>query len=319
MNLPPIGITLGDPAGIGPEIVARAVADPRVRTACQPVVCGDRAVFAAAARQLGLTERIAALGEVTFVDSGVIGEGELPVPGEVSALGGRAAYVALQNCTELALAGRVRAMATAPISKEALQAAGVPFIGHTEILAELTGSADPLTLFVVRDLRVFFLSRHVSLRAACELVTKENLAGFTRRAYRELARLLGDPAPKVAIAGLNPHCGENGLFGDEELTAIAPAVRELQAEGLAVFGPYPADSIFYRALQGEFAAVISLYHDQGHIATKMVDFERTISLTLGLPFVRTSVDHGTAFDIAGKGIASPVSMIEAILTAAKFA
>lgn len=319
MSLPRIGITIGDPAGIGPEIVARALADPQVRVACQPVVCGDQSVFAEAARRLGLTEQIRALGEFCFVDSGVVGGAALPVPGQVSALGGQAAFTALKNCAELALNGRVQAIATAPINKEALKAAGVPFIGHTEILADLTGASDPLTLFVVRELRVFFLSRHVALKAACELVTKENLLSFSRRAHRELARLLGQESPKLAIAGLNPHSGEHGLFGDEEVTEIEPAIRELREEGLDISGPYPADSVFYRSLTGEFDAVISLYHDQGHIATKMVDFERTISVTLGLPFVRTSVDHGTAFDIAGKGIASPVSMVEAILMAAKFA
>ncbi|MBO8126426.1 MAG: 4-hydroxythreonine-4-phosphate dehydrogenase PdxA [Firmicutes bacterium] len=313
---PRIGITLGDPAGIGPEIVVKALCEQEVQACCHPVVFGDRWVFERTAAELGLAAELEASGVFEFVDSGVV-QGNFSL-GQVSAIGGQAAFTAIRNAIQAAQDGAIAALATAPINKESLKAAGVEYIGHTEILAGLTGSPDPLTLFVVRDLRVFFVSRHVSLRKACDLVTRENLVRFTLRAYRELQRLLGLEKPKLAIAGLNPHNGEHGLFGDEEVREIEPAVAELQERGLDVVGPYPADSVFYRALQGEFAAVVSLYHDQGHIATKMVDFECTISMTLGLPFLRTSVDHGTAFDIAGKGVASPVSMVEAIKMAARY-
>ncbi|NCB00412.1 MAG: 4-phospho-D-threonate 3-dehydrogenase, partial [Clostridia bacterium] len=235
-----------------------------------------------------------------------------------SALCGQAAFEYIAKSVELALDRQVDAVATTPINKESLQAAQVPFIGHTEIFADLTGTIDPLTLFEVKGLRVFFLSRHVSLRKACDLVTKERLIDYVQRCTAALRRL-GVTEGTMAIAGLNPHSGEHGLFGDEEVREVEPAVRELKAQGYAVEGPIGADSVFHLALQGHFNAVLSLYHDQGHIATKTYDFERTIAITNGLPFLRTSVDHGTAFNIAGQGIASPVSMIEAIRLAARYA
>ena len=209
-------------------------------------------------------------------------------------------------------------MATAPINKESLRAGAVPFIGHTEMFGDLTDTTDPLTLFEVRNLRVFFLSRHVSLIRACQLVTKDRIIDYIRRCTGALAQL-GITEGTMAIAGLNPHSGEHGLFGNEEMEAIVPAVETLQKAGYQVVGPVSADSVFHLALQGRYNSVLSLYHDQGHIATKTYDFERTISITCGMPILRTSVDHGTAFDIAGKGAASAVSMVEAILVAAKYA
>jgi 4-hydroxythreonine-4-phosphate dehydrogenase len=211
----------------------------------------------------------------------------------------------------------VDAVATTPINKESLKAGGVPFIGHTEIFGKLTGVADPLTMFETRGLRVFFLSRHVSLRKACDMVKKERIIDYVKRSVSMLKKL-GVSTGTMAIAGLNPHSGEHGLFGDEELTEVFPAVKELQAEGYAVAGPIGADSVFHLALKGKYNSVLSLYHDQGHIATKTLDFDRTISITGGMPILRTSVDHGTAFDIAGKNIAGEVSMVEAILLAAKY-
>lgn len=315
MSLPRIGITLGDPAGIGPEIVVKALLSSEIYQICRPVVFGDRSVFRQTIKALNLGAAGHFLQQLEFVDSAVILDpSSLPV-GQVTALGGQAAFIAIKNGVQAAEAGKIAALATAPINKQALQAAGVDYIGHTEILAGLTGSPEPLTLFVVRNLRVFFLSRHLSLQQAGQYVTAENLVRFTERAYRELQKLINAENPRVAVAALNPHAGEDGLFGREEREEIKPAIEILQSRSLNVEGPYPADSVFYQALQGQFAAVISLYHDQGHIATKMVDFERTISLTLGLPFLRTSVDHGTAFDIAGRGVASPTSMLEAIKTA----
>lgn len=214
--------------------------------------------------------------------------------------------------------GRTDAVATPPINKESLKAAGVPYIGHTEIFGALTGTADPLTLFEVRSLRIFFLTRHVSLRQACGLVTKDRIVSYAIRCTEAL-RKLGIREGTMAVAGLNPHSGEHGLFGDEEVREVAPAVEALREMGYAVAGPIGADSVFSQALHGKYNSVLSLYHDQGHIAAKTLDFERTISITAGMPILRTSVDHGTAFDIAGTGQASAVSMKEAIRVAAKYA
>ncbi len=292
MRKPRIGITAGDPAGIGPEIVRAAVNAPEILEICEPVVFGptDPAAIARAGIQ----------------------------PGAVSASGGRIAFEAIGEAVDAALSGEIDAIATAPINKESLRAAKVPYIGHTEILAGLTGTDDPLTMFETLGLRVFFLSRHVPLRAACDLVTEERVYRYLVRSSRELSKTLGLPSPLIAVAGLNPHSGEHGLFGNEE-ACIQPAIARAKAEGVRAEGPVGADSVFHLAKTGRYDAVLSLYHDQGHIACKTLDFERTISLTLGLPFLRTSVDHGTAFDIAGKGIASPVSMIEAIRVAVRYA
>ena len=193
----------------------------------------------------------------------------------------------------------------------------VDYIGHTEIFAGLTGADDPLTMFEVRNLRVFFLSRHVSLKEACEIVKKDRIENYIRRCAAELKKLGVDDGT-IAIAGLNPHCGEHGLFGFEEVNEIIPAVNQLKKEGYNVEGPIGADSVFHQALEGRYSAVLSLYHDQGHIAAKTFDFDRTISVTLGMPILRTSVDHGTAMDIAGKGIASSLSMVEALRIGAKY-
>ncbi len=291
-NRPRIGITAGDPAGIGPEIVAKTLREGEIIDLCEPVVFGpiDPA-------------EIAGLGIRT---------------GEVSAQGGRIAFESIERAVAAAKRGEIDAVATAPINKESLRAAGVPYIGHTEILAGLTGSDDPLTLFETLGLRTFFLSRHVSLRQACDLVTEERVYRYLVRSCLALKNDLGIDDPLVAVAGLNPHCGEHGLFGNEE-EGIERAIERAKADGLRIAGPVGADSVFHQAKIGRYDAVLSLYHDQGHIACKTLDFERTISLTLGLPFLRTSVDHGTAFDIAGKGTASAVSMIEAVKTAARYA
>ena len=230
---------------------------------------------------------------------------------------GRAAYEYIEKSIELANAGEVAAVSTTPINKESLKAGNINFIGHTEIFGALTGTKDPLTMFEVHGMRVFFLTRHVSLRKACDLVTKERIKDYVKRC-KEVLEKLGVTEGTMAIAGLNPHSGEHGLFGDEEVIHVTPAVEELRAEGYDVVGPIGADSVFHLALQGRFNSVLSLYHDQGHIATKTLDFERTIAITGGMPILRTSVDHGTAMDIAGKGIASEISMVEAILLGAKY-
>ncbi len=231
---------------------------------------------------------------------------------------GEAAFAYIKKSIELAMSGEADAVATTPINKEALHAANVPFIGHTEIFGELTGTADPLTMFETNGLRVFFLTRHKSLRDMLDDITKDNIKACVKESLAALKRL-GVTEGKMAIAGLNPHCGEHGLFGWEEVNEITPAVEELQAEGYPVVGPIGADSVFHQAAIGRYNSVLSLYHDQGHIATKTLDFDRTISITNSMPILRTSVDHGTAFDIAGKGIVSEISMAEAILLAAKYA
>jgi 4-hydroxythreonine-4-phosphate dehydrogenase len=288
---PRIGITTGDPAGIGPEIVAKTLADPAIRELCEPVV-------------FGMTE------DADIRRAGI-------EYGAVSAAGGKAAFEAIEGAVRAFREGKIDAIATAPLNKESLRAAGVPYIGHTEILAGLTGSDDPLTMFETLSLRSFFLTRHVSLRAACDLVTEERVYRYLVRCAKAMRDNLGIADPLIAVAGLNPHCGEHGLFGSEE-ECIPPAIERAAREGVRAVGPIGADSVFHLAKIGRFDAVLSLYHDQGHIACKTLDFDRTISLTLGLPFLRTSVDHGTAFDIAGKGIASAVSMIEAVKVAAKY-
>lgn len=329
MRKPVIGIPLGDPSGIGPEIALKALLNPEIGYACVPVLVGPMPVVQDALQRFRIPlgpvgysagmERPAqpAPGSVLVLDTGAFDMGTHRF-GVVAAASGQAAYDAVAVCTREALAGRFDAITTTPVNKEALRAAGISDIGHTEILGRLSGVADPLTLFQTRELRIFFLSRHVSLRRACDLVTEERVVRCGR-ACADAMRSLGFPACRLAIAGLNPHSGEHGLFGDEEGTAIVPAVEMLRAEGFDVTGPVPADSVFHQAAHGRYDAVLSLYHDQGHIAAKTYDFERTVSLTIGLPFLRTSVDHGTAFDIAGLGVAGTVSMEEAILTAIRYA
>jgi len=327
MSKPIIAVTLGDPAGVGPEILVRALADPRVDEAVRCLVYGDARVVEKAVREarLGLAIRAIHRGDEARYAPGSIevidfanADPAAFMPGQVQARCGQAAWDYIEAAVQAALRGEVAAIDTAPINKEAIQAAGVPYIGHTEMLAALTGARDPLTMFETLGLRVFFLSRHVSLRDSCALVTRARLLDYIARCHQAMDQL-GLGGGELAVAGLNPHCGEHGLFGDEEVREVVPAVAEAQARGLRVAGPIGPDSVFHQAKTGRYAAVLSLYHDQGHIATKTLDFERTISLTLGLPFLRLSVDHGTAFDIAWQGTASPVGMIESLLVAARYA
>jgi 4-hydroxythreonine-4-phosphate dehydrogenase len=324
---PTLAVTMGDPAGIGPEIVVKALLDREVRQVCRPFVIGDLRVLEQAATFCGLpacfhaTADAASLadaaGTIDVMDLGLVDPARLSI-GEVQPLGGEAAFAYVRRSAELALAGAVAGVVTAPINKESLRAAGVPFIGHTEMYAHLTGAHDEMTMFAILELRIFFLTRHVSLAEACRLVTRERVLAGIEKSLRALRRL-GHADPRLAVAGLNPHAGDGGLFGREDIDEIAPAVAEAAARGWRVSGPLPADSVFHLARLGRFDAVLSLYHDQGHIAAKMMDFERTVSVTLGLPILRTSVDHGTAFDVAGTGRASAVSLIEAIRVAARYA
>lgn len=322
-----IVIPIGDIAGVGPEIVVKALAYPEVYDWCNPVVVGERSALERALRVTGsnlLLEEISDArqhdyrhGTISFVDLKNINADEVEF-GKVQAAAGKAAFEFIGKAVDLMKEGQADAIATTTINKEALKAAGIPFIGHTEIIGSMLGTPDPMTMFQVQNLKVFFLTRHLSLKDAIAAVTKENLYRYINRCCQGMKNL-GFEHPRIAVAGLNPHAGEHGLFGWEEVEQIVPAIERAQKEGILVSGPIGADSVFHLALKGGFDAVISLYHDQGHIATKMVDFERTISVTIGMPFIRTSVDHGTAFDIAGKNIVSELSMYEAIRLAAEYA
>ena len=320
-----IALTMGDPLGVGPEIVVRALTDGDVRRVCTPLAVGSRAVFDRAAALWGIDgfeERFGdGIIDVPLPDNAPAADKLTEFAGTVNAFAGQHAFDCIKKAHELCAGGQADAVATAPVNKEALRAAGVPYIGHTEIFGALTGTDDPLTMFETDGLRVFFLTRHVSLKRACAMVTKKRLRDYIGRSLGALAQLGVNVTPEkpLAVAGLNPHSGEHGLFGRDEVDVIEPVVCEAKAKGLPVEGPVGADSVFHMAHIGRFSAVLSLYHDQGHIATKTLDFERTISLTLGMPYLRTSVDHGTAFDIAWQKKVSPVSMREAALLAAKYA
>ncbi len=326
MNKPYIAIPLGDPAGIGPEIVVKAIADRQVLEAACCVVIGDKKIIKDAIRFTGILLKVNVInhpkegvyeeGVLNLIDLDNVDMKEFKI-GEVSGMCGRAAFEYIEKSIELAKRGEVAAVSTTPINKESLKAGSINYIGHTEIFGALTGTRDPLTMFEVHGMRVFFLTRHVSLRQACDLVTKDRIKDYVKRC-KEVLLKLGVTEGTMAVAGLNPHSGEHGLFGNEEVDHVTPAVLELQAEGYDVAGPIGADSVFHLALKGRFNSVLSLYHDQGHIATKTLDFERTIAITGGMPILRTSVDHGTAMDIAGKGIASEISMVEAILLGVKY-
>lgn len=324
---PVLAIPLGDPAGIGPEIVLKALRTPEIRASCHPLVVGGMRLLDAMNERFGTGFRFTEAShgkprkaDVTIVQVHPAGDVDPAAIsfGKVDPVMGRVAADSLEAAVRLAMKGEVDAIVTPPIQKEAWRAAGVSHIGHTEMLAELTNVHDPITLFQTGTLRVFFLSRHVSLLEACKLVKKDRIVDYARRCVEAL-RWLGIRDARLAIAALNPHAGEHGMFGREEIEEIRPAVDQLVGQDLRVSGPHPADSVFHQACEGKFDAVLSLYHDQGHIAAKTLDFERTVSLTIGLPFLRTSVDHGTAFDIAGRGVASAVSMVEAIQAAARYA
>ena len=321
-----IAIPMGDPAGVGPEIVVKTAVSKEILDLCDLIVIGDKKVLEKATE---ICQADLKIHTIKNVEEGKYEKGILNVIdlenvdmntleyGQVQGMCGKAAFEYIKKCVELAMEHKVDAIATTPINKESLKAGNVNYIGHTEILGDLSNSRDPLTMFEVDNMRVFFLTRHMSLRRACDAITKERVLEYIERCTKALKQL--GVSGKMAVAGLNPHSGEHGLFGDEEVKEITPAIEEAQKLGYDVVGPVGADSVFHQALQGRYAAVLSLYHDQGHIATKTYDFERTIAITLDMPFLRTSVDHGTAFDIAGKGIVSAVSMIEAVKLAAKYA
>lgn len=324
MKKPIIAIPMGDPAGVGPEIIIKTIISDEIKNDCHMLVVGDKNCLKMAMDILKINIEINEISDVDEIKDGVlnlINLNNVDIKkfeyGKVQGQCGVAAFEYIKKTVELALSKKVDAIATTPINKESLKAGNINYIGHTEILGDLSNSYDPLTMFEVANMRVFFLSRHMSLRDACDSITKEKVLEYIKRCTKALKQL--GVEGKMAVAGLNPHSGEHGLFGWEEVREIEPAVIEAQKLGYNVVGPIGADSVFHQALQGKYQAVLSLYHDQGHIATKTYDFEKTISITLDMPFLRTSVDHGTAFDIAGKGVVSAVSMIEAVKLAAKYA
>ena len=284
---PIVGITVGDPAGIGPEIAAKAAADASVLAVCTPVLYGPPS-------------------------------GETFDLGRISAKAGQAAYDAILRAVSDAQQGKIAALATAPINKEAFAAARVPWRGHTELLAHLTGSPRVAMMFYSDALRVVLATIHIPLAEVPRALTRESLEATIALTAAEMPRF-GWPAPRLALAGLNPHAGEHGLMGLEDDAVLAPAVAASRERGVTIEGPLPADTVFVRAMRGEFDAVIACYHDQGLIPVKLVAFGRAVNVTLGLPIIRTSVDHGTAFDIAGRGIADASSLVHAVLLAARLA
>jgi 4-hydroxythreonine-4-phosphate dehydrogenase len=331
----PIGVTAGDPAGVGPEITLKALRE-LARDEGRPtpaLVYGSLAALRAAAARAGAEAEIVASGEAAIWPRiavvAVAEPAELPPLGAVHSAGGAVAYDAIAAAVRDALAGRISAVVTAPISKEALNLAGHHYSGHTEMLADLSGVTGTCMMLAHGDLRVSHVSTHTALANVPKLLTPERLARVIDLTQEALRRL-GVSAPRLAVAGLNPHAGEGGLFGTEDADVIAPVVERYRRAGFSVSGPIPGDTIFVRALAGEFDAVIAIYHDQGHIPVKLLGFRvdratgrwlglSGVNVTLGLPFIRTSVDHGVAFDIAGKGVASAQSMKEAIAYALNLA
>lgn len=326
-QLPLLAVTLGDPAGTGPELLTKALVQPEVLALCRPLVIGDAAVLARAARFTGSPARIRAFaspeeasftaGEIAVLDLRNVDVSRV-APGRVDPLAGQAAYAYVRHAAELALAGRVAGIVTSALNKAALNAAGHHYDGHTGLLAEICRSPGATMMLVADKLRVSHVSTHVSLRQAIDRVRPERILQVLRLTDAAVRRL-GLERPRLAVAGLNPHAGEGGLFGDEEQQFIAPAIAQARAAGLDASGPHPGDTVFFRTLQGEFDAAVAMYHDQGHVAAKMLGIWRGVNVTLGLPIIRTSVEHGTDFANAGTGRGDPRSLVEAIKLAAALA
>jgi len=324
---PAIAITMGDPCGIGPEVVVKAMADPRVYATCRPLVVGNVYAMEQAVSLTGLPVKINEVedtatsgqepGVIDVVDIHNLNPEDITI-GEISPTCGKAAMEWVTKAGELAMAGVVDALATAPLNKEAASLAGYKSIGHMELLQELSKSKLVATMLMAKNLRVVHLSTHRSLSLACELVKKDRVLDYLKLTHDSFVTY-GFKIPRIGVAALNPHGSDGGLMGDEEASEIAPAVKDARSEGIEAIGPIPADVIFHQAIQGQYDAVLCMYHDQGHIPVKVYGFEESITANLGLPFVRTSVDHGTAFDIAGKGVASHESMLESIRLAVALA
>jgi 4-hydroxythreonine-4-phosphate dehydrogenase len=302
---PTIAISTGDPAGIGPEVVVKALGDPEIAGLARWLVVGDEVILRQAADSAGAD--LAKGDHLQVVAYRALGNPKKLTPGVLSAECGHAALEYVRTATQLCLKNEA----------DAVTLSGQKFSGHTEFIAELCGASESRMLLVSERLRVVHVTTHVSLRRACDLSFQRVLR--TLELGHEAARLLGFDEPRIAVCGLNPHAGENGLFGEEDATVIAPAIRFAQEQGILCEGPVPADTIFFKAVRGAYDLVVAMYHDQGHIPMKLIDFEHTVNVSLGLPIIRTSVDHGTAFDIAGKNLADPTSMKAALRLAVKMA
>ena len=327
MERPLIAITMGDPAGVGPEVTARALSTQLVYERCRPVVIGSAAAMRDALRLIGATasvrishdvkEPVGDAGQIDVLDLGNLEPEEITV-GKVSAATGRASVEWVLRAGELALSGQVRAIVTGPINKAACRLAGYKDIGHMEMLQRQSGAREVATMLMAGSLRVVHLTTHKALRVACDYVTRGNILArivLINKSFQEW----GFDRPMIGVAALNPHGSDGGLMGDEEGKQIGPAVKEARDLGVEAIGPVPADTVFTQAIGDGYDVVLAMYHDQGHIPIKVHNWAKSISVSLGLPFVRTSVDHGTAFDIAGKGIANHESMLEAIMVAADLA
>jgi 4-hydroxythreonine-4-phosphate dehydrogenase len=327
MSLPIVALTLGDPAGIGPEIIMKALASPDVRATCRPLVIGDAGRLRKAGEIVGSRLHVESLdaargasfghGDVECIDLDLV-PADLPF-GQVSRVAGEAAFRFIERAVRIVEAGEAQAICTAPLSKEALHAAGHKYPGHTELLAALTGTPEVSMMLVAPRLRVIHVTTHIGLLDAIERIDAPLVERVIARAHQVLVRA-GIADPRIGVCGINPHAGENGLFGrGEEAAKIEPAVRSAQARGWNVRGPLPADTLFFLAARGDYDIVVAMYHDQGHGPIKVLGLEAGVNITVGLPMVRTSVDHGTAFDIAGRGIADERSLIAALRQAADLA
>ena len=322
---PLIGITMGDAAGIGPELILRVFETPVLFAQCRPVVLGSFAAMELYREQLGSCarlRRISRLAEARFdntvldvLDLGLIDTGALRI-GQVDPMPGRAAVEYTLEAGRMALRNEIDAMVSAPLNKESMRSAGYEYEGQTQILGELTGARRFGMILLLGELRVMMLTTHMALRRACEMVTKERVLDMIELAHETL-ETLGIRRPRIAVAGLNPHSGEGGLFGTEEIEGSIPAIRAANERGIRAAGPVPADVVFLQARNGEFDLVLAMYHDQANMAAKLLGFGEVVTLLAGLPILRTSVGHGTAFDIAGKGIARPDNFRLAVEAAAK--
>ncbi len=318
-----LAITMGDPGGIGPEIVVKAISSEEIRNICAPVVIGDLSVMEEVLKLIDFPVRLRLLkspegfdparGFINLIDLGELKNFE---KGKATAEGGRASAAYISAAVTLALGKNVDGVVTAPISKEALKMAGMNWPGHTEMLADTTDTDEYAMMLTGGPLTVMLVTIHTALKNVPHLITRENVLRTIRLAKRACV-MLGIENPRIAVAGLNPHAGESGIFGDEEVKEIIPAVEDARREGIPAAGPFPADTVFHKAYKGEIDIVVCMYHDQGLIPLKMVAFDKGVNVTVGLPFIRTSPDHGTAYDIAWKGKADPSSMIEAIKLASK--
>ncbi len=310
---PKIALTLGDPAGIGPEIVAKVVSSEQTRRLCEPVVFGGREIFSKACELVGANK-----SDVEFVDCGGLKFDDLS-PGDVSEICGHESLASIERAVEHVSSGFADAVVTAPINKKAITLAGSPYSGHTEMLKDMTGADEVVMMFESGDFRVALVTVHCALAEVPALVTGERVFNTIRICASELSDKFAIDSPRIAVCGLNPHAGDGGEFGSEDMEEIAPAVIRASAKGINVAGPVSADAVFYNAVGGQWDAVIAMYHDQGLVPFKMLAFYSGVNITLGLPIVRTSPDHGTAFDIAWQGMADPRSMQEAVKSAVRLA